>query len=89
MLKTVRNVVFVISAFFAWGIVGSIELERLTLSQGMGYLGFAFFVCAFALIAEFSFRAAKVLLTVYAIRRKRASKKPYRQPNYKIGSVGA
>ena len=87
MLKTVRNVIFVIGAFFAWGIVGSIELERLTLSQGIGYLAFAFCICAFLLIAEFSFRAAKVLLTVYAIKRKRALKKSYRQPNYNIRSV--
>ncbi|MBE6622847.1 MAG: hypothetical protein E7621_01450 [Ruminococcaceae bacterium] len=87
MLKTVRNVVFVISAFFAWGIVGSIELERLTLSQGIGYLAFAFCVCAFLLVAEFSFRAAKVLLTVYVIKRKRASKKSRRQLYCDIRSI--
>jgi hypothetical protein len=89
MLKAIRNVLFVLSAFFSWGIVGSIELERLTLSEGVGYIGFAFAVCAVLLLAEYAFRAGKVLLVVYYLRRKKASGMKIRHTNYKIGSLSA
>jgi hypothetical protein len=87
MLKAIRNVIFVLGAFFSWGIVGSVELERLTLSQGMGYIGFVFAVCAAFVIAEYSFRAAKILLTVYYIKRKRASRSAIRHPEYRMGGI--
>ncbi len=87
MLKAIRNVIFVLSGFFVWGIVGSIELERLALSEGMVYIAIAFGICAVIALFELAFRAAKVLLTVYAIRRKRAPKKRYAGNNYTHGRV--
>lgn len=87
MLKAIRNVIFVLSGFFTWGIVGSIELERLGLSEGIVYIAIAFGICATIALFELAFRAAKVLLTVYAIRRKRSLKKRYVGNNYTHGRV--
>ena len=82
MLKTIRNVFFVLSAVFCWGIAGSIELERLTLTQGASYIAAVFAACAIVALAEFSFRAAKVLITLYAIKRKKARHTAYISRNY-------
>lgn len=87
MLKTVRNVFFVLSAVFCWGIAGSIELERLTLTEGGAYIAAAFAACAVVALAEFSFRAAKVLITLYAIKRKKARHTAHIARNYNKGRV--
>ena len=77
MLRSIRNTAIFLSAVFSWGIVGSLELERLTLSEGMGYIFAAALLCGIIILIEFGVYAAKLLLTVYAIRRKRTAKRSY------------
>lgn len=69
VLKKVRNIICFMGVLFCWGIAGSIELERITLSEGVGYIMVAAFVVLGAAVLEFAANLVRVLVIRYAKRR--------------------
>jgi len=72
MLKKIRNITLLISAVFCWGIVGSLELSRLTLTDAVRYMITAIAVCTAVYALEAAARFTKKLIVRYARTRARS-----------------
>lgn len=68
-LRKIRNIICFMGVLFCWGVAGSIELERISLIEGVEYIGAAAFLALAAFVAEFAIKAARVLLIRYVKRR--------------------
>ncbi|MBR5554112.1 MAG: hypothetical protein IKV98_09740 [Clostridia bacterium] len=71
MIRKIRNAAIAVSILFVCGILGSLELDAISLSQAIEYITVSAAFCGFVLTLEVIFRFARALLVVYA-RRKRA-----------------
>ena len=71
MLRNLRNAAFALCIFFSCGVLGSLELEKFTLSQALEYIFVSVAICAFIAVLEAVLRFSKALLIVYARRRRR------------------
>lgn len=65
-LRKIRNIICFMGVLFCWGVAGSIELERISLTQGLEYIGTAAFCVAAAFVVEAAVKTARVLLIRYA-----------------------
>lgn len=74
VIRKIRNASIAVSIIFICGILGSLELDTITLSQTIDYITMSGIFCAFVMALEVMIRFFRALLVVYA-RRKRAAKK--------------
>ena len=72
-IRNFRNITIIISAIFCWGIVGSIEIERMTLSDGVEKMLWACLFCVIVCAVEFFIKIARAQLIRYARRRRAES----------------
>ena len=70
MLRKIRNITLLVSAVFCWGIVGGLELSRISLSGAINCLLGAASVCAALYFAEIISGYAKMVLVRIARRRR-------------------
>lgn len=73
-IRKIRNTAIALCTVFVCGILGSLELDTITLSQAVEYITVSAIFCAFIMALEVILRFSKALLIVYA-RRRRASKR--------------
>ena len=73
-VRKIRNTAIAISILFVCGILGSLELDAITLSQAVEYITVSAMFCAFVTALEVIIRFSRALLVVYA-RRKRAERR--------------
>lgn len=74
-LRNVRIAAIVISIVFCIGVLGSLELEKLTIPQTLEYISVSAAFCGFIAVIEITARFSKALITVYARRRRRKLRK--------------
>ena len=74
MIRKIRNAALAVSILFVCGILGSLELDSITLSQAVDYITVNAMFCAFVMVFEALIRFFRALLVVYA-RRRRAARK--------------
>ncbi len=74
-LRNVRIAAIVISIVFCIGVLGSLELEKLTIPQTLEYISVSAAFCGFIAAIEVTARFSKALITVYARRRRRKLRK--------------
>ena len=73
-IRNLRNLTVLMASVYCWGIAGSVELERISFSQGVHSMLNAAFVCLAVLLLEFALKTARTLLIRYARRRAKAEK---------------
>ncbi len=74
MIRRIRNAALTVSILFVCGILGSLELDTITLSQAVDYITLNALFCAFVMALEVIIRFFRALLLVYALRRRAAKK---------------
>ncbi len=74
MIRRIRNAALTVSILFVCGILGSLELDSITLSQAVDYITLNALFCAFVMALEVIIRFFRALLLVYALRRRAAKK---------------
>jgi len=74
MIRKIRNAAIAVSILFVCGILGSLELDTIALSQAIEYITVSAAFCGFVMVLEVIIRFTRALLVVYA-RRKRASRR--------------
>ncbi len=78
MIRKIRNAALCVSILFVGGILGSLELDSITLSQAVDYIALNAVFCAFVMVLEVLIRFFRALLVVYARRKRRARKAAFR-----------
>ena len=68
-LRKIRNSICFVGVLFCWGIAGSIELERISLAEGVEYILAATVCVLFAFVFEAAVKIARLLLIRYAKKR--------------------
>ena len=74
-IRTFRNITILLSALFCFGIVGSIEVERMTLFDGVEKMLGALILCVAVCGAEILLKVLRVYLVRYARRRRAAQRR--------------